>query len=168
MNDREVQELDAIDCFTLDGNLGRTAKWLRVLGFDAVCPAGAVEDCDYHITTRRSARIPGVIVVEGGNALDQVRQVIEQSGITPDSRRFLSRCLVCNEPVRSVEKERVKERVPVGILSTVSRFRECPSCGRVYWQGSHWERMLGALEAAGVSLHYHSDRRTDVGQEAAP
>ncbi len=145
-----------VESFALEGNLGATAKWLRVLGFDAVCPADSSVDYDYYVTTRKAARISGAIIVEEGSALPQVRQVLELTGIKPDPERLLSRCLVCNVLVQAVPKDAVKGKVPEGIFDTVPAFTQCPACGRVYWEGSHRSRMLSALEQAGISLDARS------------
>lgn len=150
MNLCDAHESSSPESFGLDGNLAQVAKWLRVLGFEAVCPAVSSGDYDYRVTTRGSWRKPGTLMVDTGNALEQVRQVLEQSGISPNPRRFFSRCLVCNVLVRSVPIEAVKGRVASGVFHSVSCFTECPSCGRVYWEGSHTMRMLKALAAAGI------------------
>jgi uncharacterized protein len=152
MNVPEAKENAPVESFALEGNLGATAKWLRVLGFDADCPADSSVDYDYYVTTRKAARIGEVIIVEEGSALCQVRQVLEQSGIKPDSERLLSRCLACNEPVQAVPKDAVKGKVPEGIFDAVPAFTQCHACRRVYWDGSHRARMVRALEQAGIPL----------------
>lgn len=148
----EVKKNGPAISFALEGNLGATAKWLRVLGFNAVCPADSLVDYDYYVTGRKDVRIVGAIVVEGGSALDQVRQVLEQAGVKADPEKLLSRCLACNVPVEAVPRDAVKGKVPEGIFGTVSAFTQCPACHRVYWQGSHRSRMLRALKQAGISV----------------
>jgi uncharacterized protein with PIN domain len=41
----------------------------------------------------------------------------------------------------------VSERLPPYVRATQTRFSECPGCGRVYWPGTHWERMSARLAA---------------------
>jgi hypothetical protein len=39
----------------------------------------------------------------------------------------------------------VAERVPPYVRQTQSRYSECPECGRIYWAGTHWQRMREVL-----------------------
>jgi uncharacterized protein with PIN domain len=39
----------------------------------------------------------------------------------------------------------VAERVPPYVRRTQSRYSECPECGRIYWAGTHWQRMREVL-----------------------
>jgi hypothetical protein len=90
----------------------------------------------------------GTITVSGEDPREQLRQVLEQAGIRPDPKLFLSRCLICNIPVRETERENAAGKVPDGIFQTSRNFNECPSCGRIYWEGSHAERMRKRLEGS--------------------
>ena len=77
---------------------------------------------------------------------DQLRQVASELGL--DSERALSRCLECNVELEPRPKAEVSERLPPYVRATQSRFSECPRCGRVYWPGTHWQRIrerLGVL-----------------------
>jgi uncharacterized protein with PIN domain len=35
--------------------------------------------------------------------------------------------------------------VPPRIRALYDRFKRCPGCARIYWEGSHFERMKGVL-----------------------
>lgn len=129
----------------VDGMLGRLAKWLRILGFDAAFPRSRPSAGRIFVTARRSVTYAGVIVVSGEDPSDQLRQVLEQAGIRPDPNFFLSRCLICNMPVREVRQEDVAGKVPDGVLQRSRSFHECPECGRIYWEGSHADRIKKRL-----------------------
>ena len=43
-------------------------------------------------------------------------------------------------------KEEVRGLVPPYVYRTQDKYMMCPSCGRVYWRGTHWERMRRELE----------------------
>ena len=50
-----------------------------------------------------------------------------------------------------VDKARVLERLPPSVRANYERFTACDSCGRVFWEGSHWRRMQALLsESAGA------------------
>jgi uncharacterized protein len=73
-----------------------------------------------------------------------------------DGARPLSLCLHCNLPLKPVEKTTVLERVPPRIVEFYERFCTCEGCGRVYWEGSHWDRMRGWLKSAVPGLDQSS------------
>jgi len=61
-----------------------------------------------------------------------------------------TRCLRCNELLRAVEKSQVESKLPPRVREQQIGFKMCPSCNRIYWKGSHHERMkelIGELQA---------------------
>jgi len=54
---------------------------------------------------------------------------------------------VCNAPIVSVEKKEVLKQLPTRVAETYDTFRRCSGCGRVYWQGSHYEKIIAKIEA---------------------
>jgi hypothetical protein len=133
----------------VDGMLGRLAKWLRILGFDAAFPRSGPSAGRLFVTARRSVTHAGAIVVSGEDTSDQLRQVLEQAGIRPDPRLFFSRCLICNVPVREVQRKDVVGKVSYGVFQRSRSFHECPECGRIYWEGSHAEKIKKRLQNLG-------------------
>ncbi len=57
-----------------------------------------------------------------------------------------SRCPKCNFKIRSVKKEEVIEKIPLLTYKFYFEFWECTNCGKIYWQGSHWEAMTQTLQ----------------------
>jgi uncharacterized protein with PIN domain len=57
-----------------------------------------------------------------------------------------TRCLVCNELLRPASENEVHAQVPSRIREWCDKFQKCGRCGRVYWQGSHYRRMLRWIE----------------------
>jgi len=143
--------------FALDRPLGKLAKWLRILGFDALYWRGdegellerARAEGRVLITkTRRLAEgAEGlkVLFLEEDNPFFQLRRVMEALGLKAESGRVFSRCLRCNTPLQEVSPEEVQGEVPDYVFRTQDRFSRCPSCGKVFWPGSHYERMLELL-----------------------
>jgi uncharacterized protein with PIN domain len=56
-----------------------------------------------------------------------------------------TRCRECNTPLEGVAKEVVIERLPEQVRKLYDRFKRCPGCARVYWEGTHFDRMAGVL-----------------------
>ena len=140
----------------VDRMLGSLARWLRLLGCDAVLASEAEDD----LALARRARTEGRLLITRDTGLarrrglavllvtsmeleEQLRQVIAHLGIGPE--RIGTRCLVCNHELVPLPREEARSRVPAYVWETQRRFRLCPGCGRVYWAGTHWKRMQGRL-----------------------
>jgi uncharacterized protein with PIN domain len=149
--------------FLADSNVGRLARWLRAYGYDAAY-APHVDDSQLIgralaegrvLLTRDSGLMQRRVVVRGSlravllrsdQVTDQLRQVVGELELAGD--RALSRCLECNVELEPRPKQEVTERLPPHVRATQTRFSGCPRCGRVYWPGTHWQRMrerMGAL-----------------------
>ncbi|RJQ40566.1 MAG: hypothetical protein C4555_01365 [Dehalococcoidia bacterium] len=155
----------------VDANAGKLARWLRMMGYDAVFFANG-EDAemisralkenrilitrDSHIAERwvaTSGRLR-VVLLESDQPEKQIRQVISELGLDSHFEPF-SRCLECNQPLEAREKEAVKTKVPPYVYRIQTSFLECPACGRVYWRGTHWEAMRRRLEKFFTVDHQH-------------
>lgn len=142
--------------FIADAMLGRLAKWLRILGFDTAYFAH-VDDHELVRIARAEGRIlltrdreltrrKGVraIFVVSDRFDDQLRQLYRDLDLDWDSLR--SRCARCNVVLRPVGKAEVKGRVPAFVFRKHEQFSLCTQCGRVYWRGTHWDRMRQRIE----------------------
>ncbi|MHC5022799.1 MAG: CapA family protein [Planctomycetota bacterium] len=138
--------------------LGRLARWLRVLGFDA---AYETQIADAELVRRaldeqrailtRDRRLPeerrcsSVLVLDADDTREQLREVLDGFNLWPHLQPF-TRCNRCNVTVRPVTAEEVSHRVPPAVRARVSAFTQCPQCARVYWHGSHTGRVLRILD----------------------
>jgi uncharacterized protein with PIN domain len=143
--------------FIADAMLGRLARWLRTLGYDTAYDDAiadeelvrrAVEE-GRHILTRdrrlfEEWRVSGQLV-RADKPLDQLREVASALGL-PAPERLFTRCRVCNGLLRPLADELVLDRVPPRVRERERTFFNCPDCGRVYWRGSHTDRMRKVLE----------------------
>lgn len=141
--------------FLVDRTAGKLARWLRILGLDA----DYIATCDMPpivklarqsgrivITRNRRLieRLGEGILLESDTVEEQVRQVVRAVGREKIS--LFSRCSVCNVELQQVEKDTVKGRIPEYVYENHDEFAICPSCGRYYWKGTHWERMKEDIE----------------------
>lgn len=145
--------------FFADAMLGRLARWLRTLGYDTayeehIADADLVRRAlaeERIILTRdtdlvREWGLEGVVLVESEEPVRQLGEVAAAASLE-GPRRLFGRCRLCNEPLRAVGPDRVRDRAPRGVLERHHRFLECPACERVYWEGSHAERMRRVVES---------------------
>lgn len=136
--------------FLLTKELGRLAKWLRILGFDAryessgnksVAMIEALKEERILLTRnlRFGTRHGGIIIfVKHDGLQDQLRDVFSQIDVKLEPDRLFSRCTVCNESLAAVAKERVRQSVPAYVFEAHEDFMRCCKCQRVYWKGTHW------------------------------
>lgn len=139
--------------FVLDVHLGTLAKSMRMLGLDthyqtdltdtAITRIAAEEERvvltrDIGLLKQRS--ITWGYWLRSQHTEEQLEEVIRRYSLQPSFRPF-ARCLACNVPVQQVRKEEVLEQLPPKTKLYFEEFYRCPSCSRVYWKGSHYERM---------------------------
>jgi uncharacterized protein len=161
--------------FAADRTLGKLAKWLRILGFDALYASNLSDAALLRraetgriiltrtIAVRRAAsgKHP-VIFIRSDHPMQQVREVISALNLTPGQTSPFSRCVTCNRPVEPVEKTAVQGMVPDYSFQTHDRFTQCPVCGKIFWPGSHTSR-------AGRIIHQlFSDQAPGADPETTP
>ena len=144
--------------FLADRTTGKLARKLRALGFDVVYwGGGCVEEAaqaalaESRMFLTRSRKRVGkeaglqVTVIEADDPREQIREVLLKLRLKPPADRFFSRCLMCNETLLPLPKEDVEGRVPDFIYRSYDSFHVCPRCRRVYWPGTHLQRMRREL-----------------------
>jgi uncharacterized protein len=154
---RELSHSGEVALFA-DAMLGKLARWLRLLGIDCAWEP-EIEDAELvrravqerRILLTRDRRLPaewrisGVYVLHGDEPFEQVREVLQHFDLGRAVRLF-TRCSECNVPLVDAEPEQVAGRVPARVAAEQRAFRTCPRCGRVYWEGSHTDRIRRRAE----------------------
>lgn len=137
-----------------DHMLGTLAKWLRFMGHDTAYP-GPIDDTallalardeDRVLLTRDkelASRSPRALRIRSDDLEEQIREAV--SALDLKLVDPLSRCSLCNAVLVPVPLEAVRDIVPEGVRSKHHDFWQCPACHRVYWQGSHWDKMVERL-----------------------
>jgi len=139
----------------LDAMLGRLARWLRLIGYDAAYLPDT-DDIEVVRLARAEARViltrdQGLVKRSGIKALlissqrldEQIAEVREHFGLPPEP--VIARCGVCNTPLRDLPTQAAQSRVPPYVWRNKSNFTECPNCHRVYWPGTHWDAIQDRL-----------------------
>lgn len=148
--------------FVLDIHLGRLAAYLRMAGFDTLyrnCytdeELAAVSSSQRRILLTRDVGLlkrgevtHGYFVRQTAPRL-QLEEIVKRFDLGRLVRPF-TRCMRCNGVLQEVSKEDVANRLPERVAESHQDFRRCPDCGRVYWKGSHHQRMQKYLEALGL------------------
>ena len=149
-------------CFLCDQNLGRLARWLRILGFDAEFMRTWEEN--RVMVARRENRIiltrkhslatsPEVILIRNDRVQDQLCELAAHFDLRAGHRPCI-RCSMCNSLLEGVSRDEVRGLVPEYTYHTQKRFSRCPLCHRIYWKGSHCDRasdFVRSLFSAGTT-----------------
>ncbi|HLP71954.1 MAG TPA: Mut7-C RNAse domain-containing protein [Bacteroidales bacterium] len=149
--------------FILDVHLGKLARYLRLSGFDSEYDPGLKDNVIISrslsgkriILTRdkmllKNRRVTHGYFVRSANPHVQIEEVVRRFDLASQMKAF-TRCLECNVRVEDVSKEHIIDRLPEKTRTFYDRFWICPSCKRIYWEGSHYERMKEFVEKLRIS-----------------
>ncbi len=148
--------------FAADSMLGRLTRWLRLSGYDARYLSETMDDekildllrADRRVLLTRDwalyqrARGLGVkaVFIESCDIVKQLKQVIADLGLRLHSAPLFSRCPVCNGEISRAGREELEGDVPENVLMGAREFWRCADCGKVYWEGKHWENIRKMVE----------------------
>ena len=140
--------------FVLDGHLGKLARHLRMMGFDALWR----EDYSDEEILRIQAAERRVVLSRDRALLKDPRlgegYWVQASGPKEQAREVLSRfdlfsridpftvCLECNGKIAAVKKEEILDRIEDETREVFDEFFICRDCRKIYWKGSHYDRMM--------------------------
>lgn len=149
--------------FVLDVHLGRLAAYLRMLGLDCIYrndyddPALAeisanqqriLLTCDRRLLMRKQIiygyfvrnRLPG----------KQLPEILTRFGLYQKLKPF-TRCIHCNGKTISVSKKSIEDRLLAKTRKYYNEFYQCTSCNKIYWKGSHYEKMKKMIDTVSLS-----------------
>ena len=140
--------------FVVDVNLGKLALKLRLLGFDTLYN-NHFEDREIVDISQREKRIiltrdKGIfkysIVTHGywvrsDHVETQLREVIRRLQLENSLNPF-TRCSYCNGMLHPIEKKQLEGVVPENSLRLFSVFWQCRGGNKVYWKGTHYDRIV--------------------------
>jgi uncharacterized protein with PIN domain/sulfur carrier protein ThiS len=138
--------------FVVDCNLGRLARYLRLLGLDCLYQndfsdetVSRISQQQHRIVLTRDRRLLQRKIITHGfyvravNPRDQVGEVLQRLDLHGSVRPF-TRCTRCNGLLKTAPKETVEHQLEAKTRRYYDRFLQCAQCGQVYWQGSHHKR----------------------------
>jgi uncharacterized protein with PIN domain len=160
--------------FVLDIHLGKLATYLRLLGFDTLYrndyhdqELAAISSQQRRILLTRDRGLLKRSLVTYGYWVRQQKpeaqslEILHRFELFKQIRPF-HRCLRCNSPVQPVAKESICDRLLPKTQQYYDEFCRCQQCDRLYWKGSHYEKMQQFVESVLVLQHdrsYQLDER---------
>ncbi len=145
--------------FAVDIHLRKLARLLRLLGVDAAwCDATAEKERLRCLTAKgrtlltRNRQLLMRRDIERGywirssDPREQAREVMRRFDLLR-RRSPAARCIACNGTLRPVAKDDVIERIPPKTAMWLDAYRECTNCGKLYWEGTHWQRLRAEVRS---------------------
>jgi uncharacterized protein with PIN domain len=152
--------------FILDNHLGQLARYLRLLGFDALYFNDEADDPELAkiahdegriLLTRDRGLLKRGLVTFGyclrtKDSKEQLTAVLHRYQLH-DQINPWSRCLRCNGMLQPVAKTEINHRLEPKTKRYFNEFRICVACEQIYWQGSHFAKLERFItQVAGVAL----------------
>lgn len=146
----------------VDNNVGKLARWLRMMGYDtllfkqkndskmiktALHENRVILTRDTQLMKRRvitSGKLKAMLITQ-----DDPKAQLQETAANLNLSYFFSPfslCLECNHRLIPRDKEEVRNLVPPYVFKTQNQYMECPVCHRIYWQGTHWQAMTRELK----------------------
>lgn len=143
--------------FLVDAMLGNIAKKLRLLGYDSYYSSNVSDDevifkakkegrviitkDEQLVKSAERNKIP-TIQIDKNDEVNQLVQIFQNQGLP----KFVldtntTRCTVCNGQLYSVNKDKILSKVPKGVIENTENFWECDTCNKIYWEGTHIDRL---------------------------
>lgn len=144
--------------FILDNHLGKLATYLRILGFNAVyrndyhdveLAADSIQSKRILLTRDRQLLMRKTIrygyLIRSLEPELQVLELFNRFNLNEIINPF-NRCLRCNTQLSPIDKRSILHRLEPKTKKYFEEFHMCPQCQRIYWKGSHYERMDQKVE----------------------
>jgi hypothetical protein len=139
--------------FAAEKTLGKLAKWLRILGFDAIYDPDIKNPAESgRILLTRTKRIKyeyttdKLIFIKSDKPFKQLKEVIKALGIVKEDIKTFTRCIRCNTKIRMINKNSIRSVIPDYVWENQDSFKTCIKCKRIYWQGSHTKRSMEIIK----------------------
>ena len=139
--------------FICDVHLGKLAKALRMLGFNT-CYQNNFTNQDLERVAIEQSRVllsrnPAFsknkklkfYLITSEETFVQIKTVFDYFALKNKIQPF-TLCFVCNQPLQKVHKEKIADQLLANTATYYNEFWQCGNCRRIYWKGSHYQRML--------------------------
>lgn len=141
--------------FMIEPPLIKLGRWMRAAGDDVLAVGAGLPAIDLAqraaredriVLTRRRDFPPGparVLLIAPDRLDDQLAQLYATFGPPDLSAAALTRCVLCNATLEEIDRHTVQ--LPPRVEIREPRVMRCPSCARLFWEGTHTEAMRSRL-----------------------
>jgi uncharacterized protein with PIN domain len=144
--------------FILDVHLGKLAKYLRMLGFDTLYQNDYEDDkiIEISVNEKRIILTRDIGILKNGKVTHgywvrsqkpkiQLNEVLERFDLNSQIEP-LNRCIECNGQIIRADKEEISALLKPRTRKYFHEFFQCTNCRKVYWEGSHYSKMLEKID----------------------
>lgn len=155
--------------FITDANVGKLTKNLRLMGFHVRTDEGVPDKEIAAIAERENLIVLSrdIGLLKRKNVLygrylhsekieEQLLEVMKRFDL-PDKIRPFTLCLVCDGKIQAIEKTTIQTQVNATIYQEYNAFYQCQSCQKVYWEGSHFDKMKENITKVKQELSQKND-----------
>lgn len=148
--------------FVADVHLGRLTRYLRMMGIDVLYKNNFDDDEIVLLSIKERRAIltkdRGILKrnevthgywVRSTKVEEQVKEVLRRFDLQNEIKEF-SRCIECNELLKPVKKDTIINQLPPKVARLQNEFDHCPFCNKVYWKGTHYQRMLMSIQGLDI------------------
>lgn len=146
--------------FFCDAGLGGLARWLRGAGYEAIWEPYIDDDVLLEEASERSATIlttdsmlmerrllrdqviPSFWLPPTLNIAEQLERVFREFDLCVGQPR----CMSCGGELIKSDKEALREQIPPRTYLWLDQYFVCARCGKLFWHGTHWRRIVGKLK----------------------
>ncbi|MFA7056764.1 MAG: Mut7-C RNAse domain-containing protein [Candidatus Cloacimonadales bacterium] len=143
--------------FILTIDAQKLAKWLRLLGYDTK----VIRSVSLLNLIRIAKKEKRIIITRSKEILkhpleferifihsDQLEAQLEELRpfLKYEEEFVFTRCPEDNDLLVAIDKEKIIDLIPAKVAELYDSFKICRKCGRVYWQGSHYEKIEDLLK----------------------
>lgn len=139
--------------FIADVHLGRLAKYLRLCGFDTLYGMTLTDREIINLSLQenriilsrdkellKNRHVIQSFRIMSAGPVEQLKEVLSKYDLVNNLHPF-TRCTICNGEVTGVSKEEIEDALQPKTRNYYNEFKKCTNCGKIYWEGSHYERM---------------------------
>lgn len=155
--------------FIADAMLGKTARKLRMFGFDTIYDSN-IDDMDILYSSRYQDRIVltsdrtlfkrckkkgiNTILTYKESELENLVTIFRALNIKSiNSQKLPHLCTCCNGLLDTIiDKNLIKNQIPDRLLHSKNIFYECTKCNKIYWIGTHVEHISRLIREINTKL----------------
>jgi uncharacterized protein with PIN domain len=144
--------------FICDVHLGKLARYLRMMGFDVLYKNTFADKEIVRLSKKERRAIltrdKGILkrgqvdhgyFIRNSEATKQAEEVVRRFDLQKSILEF-TRCLDCNHKLIKIAKANIGEELPPKVASSQNEFFKCPGCSKLYWKGTHHQKMLSFIK----------------------
>lgn len=159
---RNKRPVPVASAFWCDAGLGGLARWLRAAGYRAWWDA-AIDDDDL---LARAARDKAALLTTDSMLMErrllrdrvivafwlpptlqiaeQLDLIFREFGLSVGSPR----CMSCGGELKPGDKQALRDQIPPRTFRWRDEYFVCADCGKLFWHGTHWEKIQTRLRQA--------------------